>query len=180
MIGEYQLIPYVQNNGAWTMTDAQMGHIWDKLQANNLVPVVFDSGSVKSKVDFISLAKKSHNVANAIWGEDVLVFAWLNDIEKNHATAHFTMFPEVWGKHTKELAIINLQYWFNFKKPDGEPLLKTIIGKTPTKNKHTLNMIKGVGFTIIGEIPYVNYDAYADEFGGLTISYITREDIVNG
>jgi len=180
---KFVIIPYVEVNGSYSLTDGVLREIWQKIVEQGLMQVVFYRGQITSEDDFIKLAKASHNVIHFIFTKDegqIALVAWLNDIHETFATAHFLIFQEMWGKQSRNLGKLSLQYWFDFKKNDGSPLLDVIIGKTPHTYEIVINYLKKLGMTVLGVVPYVDYDIYKDEKIGHAISFITREDFQNG
>lgn len=175
----WHLIPYVQVNGAWSLADQQMLMLYEEARKAELINKVFYAGEVKNPDDWLTLMKRSTNVVHTIWGDDEkpYLIAWLNDWGKYHAFAHFITFPRAWGKHTVKLLHDCFKHWFSFTDKTGEPLLYTIIGRTPSNRREVTRFLFKVGAHVLGEIPAMAYDIYQSKRIGLVISYITREDL---
>jgi hypothetical protein len=171
-----KLIPYVLNDGAYSLPDSAMLHIWATLEKHGLDKVLFYSGGMDAE-KFLRFMKVPQNVVHTIWEEDrIQMIAWINGFGVNHAFAHFCCFPETWGKNSVELGRNGIKYWFDFKKDDGTPVLDVIAGFTPAGNHKAVGYIKKVGMNIMGTIPDIRC---GDKKDGMVFSYITREE-VNG
>lgn len=95
--------------------------------------------------------------------------AWLTDLGPVNAFAHFAFLKTTWGRNSRKIAHDILAHWFSWRHIDDRPLLQVIIGSTPNDNMPALAFIRRLGFTVVGEIPYL-----AD--GKPTvISYLTQE-----
>lgn len=179
---KFQIIPYVEVNGAWSIDDQHMIYLYDQCREKDLIKQVFFQGEVKSPDDWLNIMKRPSNVVHTIWGPDKLPYliAWLNDWGRTFAFAHFITWPRAWGKHTVELLYQSFEYWFSFKRDDGTPLLQTIIGRTPAHRPIVTNFLYKLNAHVLGEIPRMAYDVYQQKDVGIVISYITREDLKNG
>ena len=167
------LIPYVQENGAWSIPDDAMDLIFAEMQSHGLDKIVFYSGGIQTAEDFKLFFKNPHVVSHTIWGNSgIELLAWLTHFGKNYAYAHFCTFPSAWGKRTRNLAKQTLEYWFGWS-PGGEPLLDVILGQTPANNRLAVKYIESIGMNTLGTVPLC---AVGDKRAGLVLSYITRED----
>ena len=176
---KWHLIPYVQVNGAWSLSDEQMLMLYEEARKAELIEKVFFMGEVKFSDDWLDLMKRKTNVVHTIWGEDgkPYLIAWLNDWGRYHAFAHFITFPRAWGKHTVDLLRNSFKYWFDFKNDTGGYVLDTIVGRTPQPRREVTRFLYKVGAHVLGEIPNMGYDMHNNKKIGLVISYITREDL---
>lgn len=177
------LVPYVQVDGAYSLSDTKMGVIWDEMAKEGLHKMVFYSGDIKSRTAFVEAMKRKSNVVHTIWDKDTqrpLMIAWLNGWQRNSAFAHFCILPDGWGNHSVGLGRMSLDHWFGFARDGGEPLLDVIIGKTPATNRAATIYLRRVGMTVLGEIPYMDFDEYAGRKVGCVFSYATREGISHG
>ena len=170
-MNNFRIIPYVEQNGAWTLPDETMIGVWNRLVFCDLVDTLFYSGETTTPESFLRLVKAPHNVVNVVVDERQIVFiSWLNDVGPNFAFGHFCGFPEIWGKHSVEVGKMVVDYWFdNFK------LLDTIIGKIPAVNKMAVRFIEKLGFTILGTIPHLAHGHDENKKVGDVLTYITRE-----
>ena len=166
-----QIIPYVLNDGAYSLPDRAVLSIWATMEEHQLDKAVFYSGGMNGE-KFLRFVKSPGNVVHTIWQEDrIQLIAWLNGFGANHAFGHFCCFPETWGKNSVELGGKSIDYWFNFKRDDGEPLLDVIVGFTPANNRKAVEYIKKIGLSIMGTIPYIKC---GNQKNGMVFSYITR------
>jgi hypothetical protein len=172
-----KLIPYVINNGAYSLPDSTMAGIFKKMQSHGLDRIVFYSGGITGAEHFLEFMKRPQNVVHTIWiDENIAIIAWLNAWGSNYAFAHFCCFPETWGKTSVELGKRSLRHWFDLEY-EGEYVLDVILGFTPVNYRAAVGYIKKVGMNTMGTVPHIKC-GHSDE--GMVFSYITREDFNNG
>ena len=174
-----QILPYVQVDGQWSVSDTYLKSLWQKMEEQNLVQKVFYAGEIKDEQGWINLCKNPRNILHLVLDEEneAVSVIWLNGLQMSFAFAHFVCFKKIWGKRTKEVADESFKHWFSFKKKDDTPLFDVIIGKTPDANISAINFIKRIGMNVIGTIPNIAYDIYLGKKMGLVISYIERKEI---
>ncbi len=85
-------------------------------------------------------------------GQKPIGIAWLNGLGKNYAFAHFFFLKEAWGRESFEAGQIIQRYWFSL---GDEQLFKVLIGNIPSVNKPAIDFVKKLGWTVLGEIPYM-------------------------
>jgi hypothetical protein len=176
----WKILPYVQVNGSYTLPDDAMTAIWDLAEKEGITQQVFYDGVIHDHKTWLALCKSPRNNMHTIWcDEKIAEVGWLNDIDRNSASAHYFMFRWTWGKHTKEIGHMMLDYWFNFKSGDRF-LFDTIIGKTPSDLRTATIFLRKAGMTVLGEIPHIAYNAYKKQTTGIVISYMTREGFYHG
>lgn len=176
----FNIVPYVQVDGRWSFSDSFMKDVFNRLHDQGIVLYLFYGGEVKTDEDFLIFIKNGKNLAHIILDEtQPALIAWLNNFGRNYAYIHYAMFKEYWGKSTRELGYMALQYWFDFKK-DGKPLFDILLGGTPSNNRMATRFLRKMNMTILGNIPGIAWDAYKNEYSDLIVSYIKREDLKNG
>ena len=172
------LVPYVMHEGAWSLNDGTMRHVWGQMTDHNLDKAVFCSGEMKNGNMFLEFLKQPRNVVHTIWDEDkISMIAWLNEFGSNCAFGHFCCFPHTFKTTSVDLGRQSLEYWFSFKKPDESYLLNVILGRIPSFNERAIKYAQKCGMTEVGRVPGIayGYDIYDTSF-----LYITREDFNNG
>lgn len=175
----FKIIPIVKlKEDIWSLPDRQLLVIYLKLLKHRLVDKVFIMGEISTPDKFIAMIKNPRNVFNVVINEEneYMGLMWLNRWGFNHAFVHHCFFPEAWGKHTVEIGKMVLKYWFGMKKDNGEPILDVLMGKTPENNRLAVRFIKKMGFTIIGTVPTIYFDAKLKKKIGAIFSYIRREE----
>jgi len=168
------LIPYVQQNGSWTLSDRFLADVFMKMLDNSLVNVVFYDEGVKTIQDFVEHCKNPRNVLNIHYDEKLgcTGIVWLNDIGINSAFGHFCFFPEVWGGEAVKLGKENVQYWFDMKL-NGKPILDVILGKMPMWNERAVRFTEKLGFLKLGELAQIKLTRNHEP--GMVLVYKTRE-----
>jgi len=155
-----QLIPYVELNGSWTVTDDVIKTVYLKMKAQNLDRIVFSDSSVKDELNFLSRMKNRENLPIIIIDENNIIgFAWLNGLVKRRAFGHYFFFKEVWGKKTFEGAKLVIDYWLSLKTKN-DYLFDFLIGNTPQENKLAIRFAQKLGFKIVGYVPTFGIISY--------------------
>lgn len=171
MSDDLHIVPYVNTgNGAHSLTDEVMAAIFYRAKEKNLIRRTFTDGKIREVGDWMAFIRNPGNVIHTVWSPETCVaVAWLMEFGTNYATAHFFMFPEIYGRSV-DVGKLSLNYWFSFQ--NGErPLLDVICGQTPANNRLALKFIKKIGFETLGTIPKIAYNAYTGEWHGMVISY---------
>lgn len=172
----YNIIPYVNRDGLWAISDDIMAAIFLEMQEAKILEMVFYAGKVKEFKHFIRYMKHPRNVVHTVWNDErPVMLAWLNNWGRHSAQAHFLTLPIIWGtKDTAEVGKLTLNYWWSWKDPEGRPLLKVITGQTPENLRAAVRYIKSVGMNVLGIVPNAIYNAYEDRSVGCVISFIER------
>jgi hypothetical protein len=170
------IVPYVRTDKGWSLDDDTMRFLWHKMGQQGLIGIVFNDGRIANAEQFLKMAQNKNTLLHTTWNDEnkPLLVAWLTDFGKNYAFGHFVFFKETWGRITREIGHQTIEYWWGFKE-NGNHIFDVILGYIPNTNKMAINFIKNMGFTIVGEIPKIWFDAYNNKYQNLTITYIERE-----
>lgn len=158
-VGSAHITPYVLlSTGQWTVPDHVLAALWDEMDRDATLgsirsPVLQDAGDW---VRFLQDRNIFAVIAGVVLNEALYPagVCWLSHVGKGHASAHFTFLKRFWGR-TDMLARAVLAYWDGMRADDGSPSLRVIIGGTPAGNRLACAFVKRVGFTVLGEIPYL-------------------------
>jgi hypothetical protein len=150
------IIPYVQQDGAWTLSDQFMEGVFLKMQKHELDQVVFYDGYIYNPEKFVEFAKRPTNILNIHYDDKrgCTGLTWLNDIGINSAFGHFCFFPEVWGSESVIRGKETIEYWFGMSNGE-KPILDVILGKVPLWNKRACEFVKKIGFDELGTIDQI-------------------------
>lgn len=149
---ELKLVPYVQIDGEWILSNNFLERTFDKMVEQRLLKITFWEGSIVHLSDFIIMAKRPNNHMVFFFEQKACVgFAWLSAVTSNYAFAHFCLFREIWGKSVN-IGKTCMDYWFSWPG-DGGPLLDVIIGIMPGFNKHAHKYVEKLGWIRLGQIP---------------------------
>ena len=100
----------------------------------------------------------------------------LTDYRAKTCQFHFSIHPDVptfTALHTARCVLRDIFTQFN--NPDGLPAIKSLIGLTPTPNRHAIAFLKRLGFKPLGSVPYAAfYYPFVQEVPVL-VSYITLD-----
>tara|TARA_R100001530_G_scaffold20511_3_gene17089 strand:+ start:1201 stop:1743 length:543 start_codon:yes stop_codon:yes gene_type:complete len=174
-LSEYTLVPYVNENGTWTLPDDFLLAMAQKTQEEGTFQHVFYEGDIRTPPDFLAMMKLQSNIAVFAFKENRPVgFAWLNGVMKNIAFAHFCFLKDSWGKDTVEAGKQIIDYWQKFRNQGGDPLFDVLFGVTPSGYGSALKYIQRLGFVRMGVVPGMLQNAYAGERDSAVLSYLSR------
>jgi hypothetical protein len=165
-------------DGGWTMSDPQLSKIYYQTVAENLDHIVFWEGGITSADDFIDFCKRKNIVMTFMClGGEIIGYAWLAGIASNYAFGHFCVFRSMWGKKTKEVGKLVLDYWMSFPGNDSGrfPLFDVIIGVMPKFNVRAHAFAAAIGLTKLGTIPGMFRNIQRDREDAV-IYYLSRTD----
>lgn len=162
----YQLFPY---DGKGNVRDSDWGYIWNKIEEQGLVDLVFCNDGVTSAYEFIALMKKSMpTIVMDMDRTEPVAVAWLADLMPNFGFAHFVFFKEIWGTgEPHNIGMDILDFWFNTLN------MKLILGVIPEFNKHAIKYADGLGMVMMDTIPHLVMVKGEDSPG--VLGYLTKE-----
>lgn len=177
MIGnDLNLIPYVELDGAWTLSDKMMRHVWGRMEAEGTYQDVFHGGEIVNDDRFLSFVKTRTNAVVTVWTlQDIVLLAWLNGVEKNHALAHFCTFRSVSRDRKLEAGKMVTDYWLGFRTNDG-PWFSVICGLVPAYNKAAIKFARDLGWQVSGMIPRLIRHFYRQEDVDAVMVYKENEN----
>ena len=161
-----------EDDPRWTLPDWVVLDWWSRMVRDGTVKRVFYNGAVTNPDQFIAFLQRPTNVPLAIRTDDQewIGIAWLTNINRTSAVAHFCGFREGWErKQTIDAGELALDYWFAFPGVEGGKHFKVLLGITPADNRLALRFINQLGFERVGTVPHLANG------GDAIISYITRE-----
>jgi len=149
---EITLVPFVQIDGEWILSDVFMMSVFDKIVDQKLLKTTFWEGTITDASQFLGMVKSPNNQVCLFFQDQTCVgLAWLSAVTSNYAFGHFCLFREIWGKSVN-IGKTCVDYWFSWPGSGG-PLLDVIIGIMPGFNTRAHKYIESLGFTRLGEIP---------------------------
>ena len=169
---ELKLVPYVQIDGEWILSEEFLEGIFDKIIDQGLLKTTFWEGGVTEKSQFVALARNPNNhLVFAFEEKNCVGVGWLSAVMSNYAFAHFCLFKEIWGRSVN-IGKTCVDYWFSWPG-EGGPLLDSIIGIMPGFNKRAHNYVARLGWTRLGRIPGMFRDKTRNREDAV-IYYISR------
>ena len=175
----YQVFPIVMVQGQLNIPDEVLASVWGQMVEEGKAQKVFYNGYITSVYDFINFIKTGGVLPILIADNETESFvhiAWISDYGGGHACLHHCSL----GKFKRGAAKAILRYYELFKDPESDgPAFHVLIGITPENNIAAVRVAKLMGFKVIGAVPMLCHDIYADESVGGVISYYQyhREDI---
>lgn len=177
------IVPYTNGPDGWSIPDAEMFGVFMEMQRRALDTTVFIAGKVTDCGEFLEMCREPGTLVHLVKdGETLLAVAWVDSIGHNYAFAHYCMFPPAWGQRSIDVAAKCLAHWFFLQDPETcRPLFQVILGRTPVKNVRATRFLEKLGMTIVGVIPLIGKDIYADSgTADMLFSYMKREDFIHG
>lgn len=166
---EFQLVPYAKLDEGWSLPDEFLYSLAIQMVQEGSFHRVFYEGHITTPEQFLEAMQKPANVPVFFFdGSEPLGFAWLNGVSGGLAFAHFGGLKAARGRAVR-VGQLAVKYWLtNF------PWLELILGITPEPNRLAVRFIERLGFTVLGTIPRVIWDAYGAERVSAVISYLKR------
>ena len=150
---QIKLVPYVQIDGEWILSEEFLDSVFDKLVSQGLLKTTFWEGKITDQSHFVGLAQNPGNHMVFFFEETNCVgFAWLSSVSANFAFVHFCLFKDVWGSAV-EVGLNCVDYWFSWPGSDGTRLLDVLIGIMPGFNHRAHRYVEKLGWTHLGKIP---------------------------
>ena len=171
----FQVWPYFrQEDGTWNLPDLFLAAAWSGIYTSGRYQHVFYSGQVKTFGEFVTFLQKKGTYPVFVVLDGAPVFmAWLNGVDAI-AGVGFSHFCAI-GPYRRGSADAVLDYWFGFRGPDGQPLLKVLCGVTPATCIVALKLLRLLGWVEAGRIPRFCRLAHDGTRADAVISYYARE-----
>ena len=163
-----EVFPYVQVGDRWSLPDEFLHAFAEQMQREGVFRRVFYNGLPQG--GFLAEMQKPSNLPVFLFKESTPVgVAWLNGIRSGVAFAHFCGLRACRG-FSAEIGQAALGYWFG-----AFPFLHVLMGTVPATNGLAVRFIRRLGFTVLGEVPGMLYDAYEDRRVGGVIAHYVRK-----
>lgn len=135
---------------------------WEQLNKDNLVDMLFFDAKVVSFWDFLNFALDKNKVFYVTFRHNEstpVAHFHLTHFEGQVARVHFSILKRGHGKgESVRIAKGALAKLFKEKRLDnGEPLVSTLIGVTPTHNRLACRFIQKVGFRPLATVKHACY-----------------------
>lgn len=133
------------------VSDEKLTGIWERIGTKQ--QILFAGREVEDAANFIKLARADSSVFFVVvLGTEPAAITWLNGWEGYCARIHQCFFKEYYGQ-ALSIAREVAGRLFKIKRIDGTPMVKTLIGLTPTPNRLAIRFAKKSGFKTVMEIP---------------------------
>jgi hypothetical protein len=153
----YPLIPFGNpEDGAFNISDEILVAIWEMIEAENKVEDLFYDGSIRDAAGWLHYLKSPGTHPIIVWNTEekkVVHVAWLKDTFDCCGWLHHCSI----GPFRRSAWRTALEF---YQKLDGMQLL---LGLTPKVNEKAVRVLKLMGWTIVGEVPWVCNMAYQDK-----------------
>jgi hypothetical protein len=167
---QYEVVPLFERAGGWSIPDAVLVAIWRDIVAENKVEPLFYAGGIDSPADFLRFIKSPALIVCVVVDRirrHPVALGWLTNASGGSAFVHYC----VLGPPRRAIGKALLNYWCQFRGPDGKPLFHVLLGITPETHTMALRVIRIMGFTSIGTIPDYCECAFEGGRRGAVISY---------
>jgi hypothetical protein len=158
-IGRIHVAPYVRAGEEWTVPENVLRYIWQDMEREHTIASIRGEAipDEDAWVTFLQSQQIFPVIVYVVLNEGVYAAGacWLSHLGKHNAFAHFTFLKRFWGR-TEQLARAVLEYWDGLRRDDGTPLLKCLVGGTPSENRLAVAFARRMGFTVLGAIPWMH------------------------
>lgn len=164
-----RLVPYAPVNGDWSLPDEFILSVGIQMMREGTFRRVFYDGSIRTAEDAMAHWKRPSNLPVFVFdgADEPLAVGWLNGVSGTIAFAHFCTFAAASGVAV-DIGHRVLHYW-----SVAFPFLRAILGVIPEHNRAAIRFARSLGFSVACTIPGVLYDAYAGEYVGGSVSYLS-------
>lgn len=149
----FDIVPlFATSAGRWSVPDEPLIAIWQRIVAEGKVEQLFYAGGIDSPRDFLGFIKSSQINACIVLDletREPCALGWLTNAAGGSAFVHYC----VLGPPRRSAGKALLDYWCNFRGPDGQRLFRVLLGITPEIHTAALRVIRIMEFTSIGTIP---------------------------
>lgn len=170
-----ELMPYCEIDGIRTMRDSDVMALFDRMEKDGVISMVFFDGSVKTREGFLYEMKfgGSYLYVVLIEGQEAGC-VWLNRFEARTAHFNWCLFSEFWGMEDKaDVAVRARDILIAQKNPTtGEYIYDAFLGLMRKDNLRAIQLAKLGGVVVIGEIPNgIWNDAMQKSEPGILVCY---------
>ncbi len=148
-----KLIPYIEVDGIKSFKDSEVMGFYDRMVEEGTAETTFSDGSVRSRGEFLSMAKNCGFFAVSCKSE-VVGFVWITDVYMRRAQVHFCFFrtSKDWGKDGVEIGKRTASVLINLKDKNGY-IFDVLLGVTPIDNLPAVMWLHRIGLKKLCEIP---------------------------
>lgn len=157
MSSKFEIFPYINVNGEWTIPDNVMAGVWGQIVKEDKAKHLFYDGTIKSEFDFIEFLRRPGTFPVLVVDDkkQVVHIAWLKDCFEIGAWAHHCSV----GPYQRGAWETVRDYWKKYFTN-----LKLLLGMTPKTNDKAVKFLKKIcKFTVVGEVPHLCNMAYDGE-----------------
>ncbi|MBI9113168.1 hypothetical protein [Maridesulfovibrio ferrireducens] len=170
------LFPYCELDGVRTLPDSFVENLYLRAEEEGLADMVFMDGSLNDSRRFLEDMKTRSHLFIILDGDEAAGFTWLNHFQQRTAYFHFCLFRDFWGAKVKGLEQASIKHLLHLKDDNGY-LFDMLLGNVAKKNRAACRRAKQSCMTIMGELPYGDFDASTGESIPSILSYVTRESL---
>ena len=156
-----------------------MLYYFNQLQLDGLVKYSYYDGSVKTFNDLYAISLDKTVIFFVLYDCDTnepVAHVMLNGFEGLTCRGHFCILKKHHGIHAEYIGNIGRELIFATKRSNGDPLVTTIVGLTPVKNKIACRFAQRIGFVkkfILPQACYLAYDTPEPSYSDGMISVAT-------
>lgn len=152
-MASYDIVPlFPTTGGQMSVSDEALVAIWRQIVAEDKVTQLFYAGGIDGPRDFLGFIKGPGIIACIVVDVETRAasaIGWLTNASGGSAFVHYC----VLGTPRRSAGRALLDYWCNFRGPDGRRLFHVLLGITPEHHTAALRVIRIMGFTSLGVIP---------------------------
>jgi len=173
------LIPYMHIDGVPTFKDSAIMEMFDRMEQDGTLGLVFFDGSIKTREDFLLMMRQPRVQLYGVYLKDEYTpmgFIWLDQFKHRTAHGHFCAFSSHWGDAYKigHECLVRL---VQLKDDKGEYVLDAIYGLTPVDNELAIKATTAAGLRIAGTLPYAFWSEEDNKSHHAVMTYFTRDEV---
>lgn len=152
-----------------------MAQIWAQIVAEKNDKLLFYDGAVTDLQGWLNYiyCPQNHVVVIADESSRPYHIAWINKYYQGHAFLHHCAL----GKYDRRSWPLVRDHWANMKYNDGKSIINVLLGVTPVTNTLATRLVKILGWSIIGCVPFLCFLANENRHVAGMISYYVVNEV---
>ncbi len=172
---QMRLLSYTAIDGVPTFKDSFIKGLFDRMQEEGLVDMVFYDGSVKSSDEFLQMMKFGMNSLFIIeFKGEIAGLCWLNNFCSRRAEFHMCFFSNLRGQDAVEVGKEVVKELLYMEDGAGNPIFDLLFGMTETENVPAIRWCRAMEFETLGIIPSAVWNAKLKKSVPAQFSYVER------
>ena len=174
---EIKILPYIEQDGIRTLRDSEVMGLFDRMEAEGRLDIVFYSGEIRDREDFLHIMKHGENRLMALMADgEPAGFCWLNRFQNHTAQVHFCFFDGYRGRSAVEIGRYALQRLISFKDREGNYIYDAFLGYLPVFNRPGIEFVRQCGAKVLGVVPNAVWVAARQRSEDAAAIYYVRGD----
>jgi hypothetical protein len=166
-------------DGVPTFKDSAIMELFDRMEADGTIELVFFDGSVKTREEFLIKMKSVGTQLYMVFMKEEkypAAFIWLDQFKHKTAHGHFCVFSSHWGDAYKigHEVLVRLVH---LKDNNDRYIFDAIYGFTPVDNELAIKATTSAGMVVAGTLPNAYWYSSDDKSHDAVMTYFTRNEV---